>query len=112
MMRRDAGVAGNFQIKVLATFCFALAPSPFAMPRRTVCAATGVDETGRHYMKQLTQGPDGRTYTTLEAFLLHQRAENLRFVLHSAFRVLYGSAVVAVQAFASDGDDTLIAVSE
>ena len=73
---------------------------------------TGVDETGRHYMKLLTQGADGRTYTTLECFLLQQRAENLRFVLHSAFRVLYGTAVVGVQAFASDGDGTLIDVGE
>lgn len=77
--------------------------------QETDCTS-GVDVTGRHLMKVVCQGADKRTYTTLECFLLTQRADNFRFTLHSCLRVLYGEALMGIEAFASDGDGVLTEV--
>lgn len=71
-----------------------------------------MDDGKRHYLKQVCKNAENGTSTTLEAILLTQRKDNFRFVLHSAFRMFYGSALRRVNAYATDGDSNLYDVVE
>lgn len=66
--------------------------------------------SSRQYMKVVCSDGANRTSTTVEAFLLTQRAENFEFFLETGLCLFYGSALSNVQAFASDGDDKEIKV--
>ena len=69
--------------------------------------ALQVDESRRHYLKQVCKDAENKTRTVQEAVLLTQRKDNFRFVLQSSFRMFYGSALKRVNAYATDGDSNL-----
>jgi hypothetical protein len=64
----------------------------------------------REYVKIVCEDNENRTATTVEAFQLSKRLENHRFVVDKALRMLYGSALLGIESFATDGDPNEISV--